>query len=109
MKKVLKIIGIILLVIVVLIAAIAALLFYLSRQPAVADNYNEKIETGGAIEAKYAEMGPHDVSYLEQGGCTISRNMRSTIPPTSRAEMLHIPLSFIPTAPESWRQNIRRS
>ena len=68
MKKVFKIIGIVLLVIVVLIAAIAALLFYLSRQPAVAENYIEKVETGGEIEAKYLEMGPHEVSYLEQGG-----------------------------------------
>ena len=56
MKKMLKIIGIVLLVI---IAFITALLIFLSRQSAVADDYIEKIEAGGAIEAKYLKMGPH--------------------------------------------------
>lgn len=65
MKKVLKIIGIIVLVIAVLIAA---LLVYLSKKPAVADDYTSKVQTGGAIEARYLAMGSHDVSYLEIAG-----------------------------------------
>ena len=65
MKKVLKIIGIIVLVIAVLVAA---LLIYLSRKPAVAEDYISKVQTGGDIEAKYLAMGSHEVSYLEQAG-----------------------------------------
>ena len=65
MKKVLKIIGIILLVLAVFVAA---LMFYLSKRPAVADDYITKVETGGEIEAKYLAMGSHEVAYLEQAG-----------------------------------------
>ena len=63
MKKVLKIIGIIVLVIAVLIVA---LLIWLSKKPAVADDYITKVQTGGEIEAKYLAMGSHEVSYIEQ-------------------------------------------
>lgn len=62
MKKVLKIVGIILLVVAVLVAA---LLIWLSKKPAVADDYTSKIQTGGTIEAKYLAMGSHEVSYIE--------------------------------------------
>lgn len=65
MKRMLKIIGIILFVI---IALIIVLLIFLSKQPAVANNYIEKVETGGKIEEAYLKMGSHEVSYLEQGG-----------------------------------------
>ena len=65
MKRVLKIIGIIVLVLIVFIAAF---LIYLSRKPAVSDDYTTKVETGGTIESKYLAMGSHEVSYLEQAG-----------------------------------------
>lgn len=65
MKKVLKVIGIIVLVFVLLVAA---LLVYLSTKPSVADDYTQKVKTGGTIEAKYLAMGPHEVSYLERAG-----------------------------------------
>ena len=54
MKKVLKVIGIIVAVIAVLAGA---LLLYLSKKPAVADDYTTKVQTGGDIEAKYLAMG----------------------------------------------------
>ena len=63
MKKVLKIIGTILLVIAIIIGIF---LIWLSKRPAVADDYTSKIKTGGAIETKYLAMGSHEVSYLEQ-------------------------------------------
>lgn len=63
MKKMLKIIGIGLTIIAVLAAA---MLFLSARSPVVSDDYNNKVQTGGGIEAKYIEMGPHDVSYWEQ-------------------------------------------
>ena len=65
MKKVLKVIGIIVLVLAVLIAAF---LIYLSKKPAVSNDYTEKVQTGGNMEAKYLAMGSHEVSYLEQAG-----------------------------------------
>ncbi len=65
MKKVLKVIGIIVLVLAVLVAAF---LIYLSKKPAVSNDYTEKVQTGGSIEAKYLAMGSHEVSYLEQAG-----------------------------------------
>lgn len=65
MRKVLKVIGIIILALAVLVAA---LLTYLSMRPAVADDYIQKVQTGGTLEAKYLAMGPHEVSYLERAG-----------------------------------------
>ena len=62
MKKVLKMIGIALLVIILLIVA---LLFWLSKQPSVPNDYTKTVKTGGAIEAKYMAMGSHEVSYFE--------------------------------------------
>jgi hypothetical protein len=64
MKKVLKVIGIVLLVIVVLVVV---LLIIASKSTAVSDDYIKKVQTGGSIEAKYLAMGPHEVSYWEQG------------------------------------------
>lgn len=62
MKKALKVIGIIILIIVLLIVA---LLIYISKRPAVPNDYTEKVTTGGELEAKYMAMGEHDVSYFE--------------------------------------------
>ncbi len=59
---VLKWVGIGLLVIIVLVLL---LLFWLSKQPSVLENYTETVKTGGHIEAKYLAMGEHDVSYFE--------------------------------------------
>ena len=44
------------------------LLIWLSKKPAVANDYISKVQTGGEIEAKYLSMGSHEVFYLEQGG-----------------------------------------
>ena len=44
------------------------LLIWLSKKPAVANDYISKVQTGGEIEAKYLSMGSHEVSYLEQDG-----------------------------------------
>lgn len=65
MKKVLKVAGIILLIIA---ALIVALLIWLSKKPAVANDYTNKVQTDGMIEAKYLAMGSHEVSYIEQAG-----------------------------------------
>lgn len=62
MKKVFTVIGIVVLVIVI---AIAALLIFISKIPAVPDNYTETVPTVGELEAKYMEMGTHEVSYFE--------------------------------------------
>lgn len=63
MKKALKIIGIVLLILIVLISIVFA---YLSKRPFVAKDYNENVETGGSIEAKYIGNGTYDVSYYEE-------------------------------------------
>ena len=49
MKKVLIII---LAAVQLIIAAAAALLVYISKRPAVPENYTEKVQAGGDIEAK---------------------------------------------------------
>ncbi len=63
MKKVLKIIAIILFCIITLLYI---LLTHLSKKPFLGKNYNEKLKTGGAIEAKYIKNGKYDVSYYEE-------------------------------------------
>ena len=63
MKKMLKVIGIIVLVAA---AVVAAILVILSKSPAVSDDYNSKIRTGGQIEEKYLATGTHQVSFWEQ-------------------------------------------
>lgn len=62
MKKVLKIVGVI-----ILIAAIAviAVMIWLSKKPAVPENYTETVKIGGDVEAKYLAMGSHEVEHLE--------------------------------------------
>lgn len=63
MKKVLKIIGIIILIPIVLII----LLFVKAAlTPAVPNDYETKIETGGDIEKKYLSKGKYEVSYKEE-------------------------------------------
>lgn len=59
---ILKWIGIILLAIVLLILL---LLFILSKKPFVPKDYTSSVETGGVIEAKYMEVGTHDVEFFE--------------------------------------------
>ncbi len=63
MKKLLKIIGIILLIIVLLIIAI---FLKAALTPMVPNNYTDKTETGGDIEAKYLAMGSHKVKSHQQ-------------------------------------------
>lgn len=43
----------------------AGLLYWLSKRPFVPNNYTQKVETGGALEAKYLAMGSHDIKYVE--------------------------------------------
>ena len=64
MKKVLLVVGVVLLI---LAAAVLALLIFLSKMPAVPENYTETVQTGGELEAKYLAMGPHAVGYYESG------------------------------------------
>ena len=59
---ILKIIGILLLVLIVLIAGF---LFWLSRRPFVPNNYTKTVETGGALEAQYLDMGPYEVEQMK--------------------------------------------
>lgn len=63
MKKVLKIIGIIILIPFILIAL---LLIKNMLTPAVPNDYETTVETGGDIEAKYISHGKHKVSYKEE-------------------------------------------
>ena len=62
MKTILKIIGIIILI---LIVTSIIVLKILSSRPAVPNDYQQKTETGGSIEAKYIANGPHEVSMHE--------------------------------------------
>lgn len=63
MGRFIKVVGIVLIIIFLLMAA---LIFYLSRRPAVAADYHEKITSGGIIEEKYLARGKYEVAYFEQ-------------------------------------------
>lgn len=63
MKKVVKIIVIVLLV---LATATVVLLKYLGSRPAVPNDYQQRVKTGGGLEAKYLANGKYEVSVAEQ-------------------------------------------
>lgn len=63
LRKVLKIIGIVLLAVII---GIIALLKYLGSRPAAPADYQQRIETGGEIEAKYMANGSFEVSVYEE-------------------------------------------
>lgn len=43
-----------------LVVATAVFLFLRARRPAVPDNYEKTVKTGGATEARYLAYGPYD-------------------------------------------------
>ena len=59
MKTIFKMIGFVLLAIIVLIII---LLVYLSKKPAAPDNYAEKNQTGGSLEAQYLQKGSYEIA-----------------------------------------------
>lgn len=63
LRKVLKIVGIILLVVII---GIIVLLKYLGSRPAAPADYQQRIETGGELEAKYMANGSFEVSVYEE-------------------------------------------
>ena len=63
MKKVLKIIGVVLLIVII---SVIALLIYAGNKPAAPTNYQQSVETGGEIEAKYMANGSFAVSVYEE-------------------------------------------
>lgn len=63
MKKGLKIFGIVLLVI---IAAVFVVLRYIGSRPAAPEDYQQSVQTGSALEAKYMANGTFDVSVCEE-------------------------------------------
>ena len=63
MKKVIKIIGI---VVVIAIILIIILLKILENMPSVPENYQNQVQTGGEVEAKYMANGSYDVSVYEE-------------------------------------------
>lgn len=65
MEIVKKILLIIAIVILVFIAAIIILLFIASKQPAVKEDYFEKVKTDKPLEAKYTAKGNYEVAYIE--------------------------------------------
>ena len=66
MKRVLKILGIAVLIVVILVIIVILLLKYISGLPTPPQNYRDKLETGGEIEAKYLKNGNFTTSYYEE-------------------------------------------
>lgn len=62
-KKVLKIIGVVLLIAVI---AIIILLMYIGNKSVAPTDYQQRVETGGEIEAKYMTNGSFEVSVYEE-------------------------------------------
>lgn len=65
MKKLVKVLSIVLAAIVVVIAALLVKNAIDAGRPAVEERYWEALETGGQLEARYAQPGPHVVAYAE--------------------------------------------
>lgn len=63
MKKVLKIIGIILLIVII---SIIILLMYIGNKPVAPTDYQQRVEIGGEIQAKYMANGSFEVSVYEE-------------------------------------------
>ena len=63
MKKVLKTIGVVLLIVII---SIIILLIYMGNKPAAPTDYQQSVETGGEIEAKYMDSGSFEVSVYEE-------------------------------------------
>ncbi|MFR7590056.1 MAG: alpha/beta hydrolase family protein [Longibaculum sp.] len=60
-----KVITIILMIIVIAVVALKGIGYILSHIPSVPNDYTKKVQTGGDIEAKYLDLGSHDVEYHE--------------------------------------------
>lgn len=71
LKTVIKIVGIVLLAGII---GIAALLKYLGSRPAAPTDYQQSIETGGEIEAKYMANGSFEVSVYEEPALQVFQN-----------------------------------
>lgn len=63
MKRVLKVIGI---TVVVIIAIVLIILKIAGSRPAAPADYQQSVQTGGEIEAKYMANGPYEVSMREE-------------------------------------------
>ncbi|MDE6260432.1 MAG: hypothetical protein K2M42_06160 [Oscillospiraceae bacterium] len=63
MKKVLKMIGAVLLIAII---AVIGVLVYVGNRPAALTDYQQSVETGGEIEAKYMSNGEFEVSVYEE-------------------------------------------
>ena len=66
MKKILKVITVILTVIVVLVLLFLLLLFWMAKQPAVAEDYYAEVTTAAPLEQAYTQKGGFAVSAWEQ-------------------------------------------
>lgn len=62
MKTLLKILKVFFIIILVLAALIVVWYLWADNAPVIHKGYNEKIETGGAIEKKYLQNGTYETS-----------------------------------------------
>lgn len=66
MKKVLKLIGIVFIVLLIVIISVIVLLIYIGNRPVAPADYQQSVETGGEMEAKYMANGSFEVSVYEE-------------------------------------------
>lgn len=66
MKTALKIIGIVILVILIIVISLVVLFVIASKSPAVSEDYQNKVKTGGEIEATYIRNGSFEVAVYEE-------------------------------------------
>ena len=66
MKRALKILCVAALIVAIFIVIVLLLLKYISGLPTPPENYRDKLETGGEIEAKYLMNGNFATSYYEE-------------------------------------------
>ena len=87
MKKMLKIIGIIVLV---LAFGLVGLYLYADNKPYINNGYQESIETGGDIEAKYLHSGENQTKKTTAKAEDPIKNTRSIILRRWKLKTVHI-------------------
>lgn len=86
MKTALKIIGIVILVILIIVISLVVLFVIASKFPAVSEDYQNKVKTGGEIEATYIKTAVLRSRSMKRKLFKVSENMLHIIP-----QMLNTP------------------
>ncbi|MDO4523536.1 MAG: hypothetical protein Q4B57_10405 [Eubacteriales bacterium] len=106
MKKFLKAIGIIILVIIALIGIL--LLWLTHRDSSLKENYQDDIQTGGAIEAAYLQNGPYETAYYEEATAQIFEKYEISYPKELETENKKYPVIVVCNG-SGWKGSLNKA